>query len=108
MGPLDDARYVIDRSAMFFKDTLLSKFMPEIIAKYIRKKSVKLVMYHRIPSVLCQRKKDAQIFQKNWNEHVSPGIATYVKNDEGKRLIKTAMESGLTCQTVIHENDVYI
>lgn len=37
MGPLDDARYVIDRSAMFFKDTLLSKFMPEIIAKYIRK-----------------------------------------------------------------------
>ena len=108
MGPLDDARYVIDRSAMFFEDTLLSKFMPEVIAKYIRKKSVKLVMYHRIPTALCQRKKDAKIFQVNWNEHVSPGIATYVKNDEGKRLIKTAMESGLTCQTVIHENDVYI
>lgn len=108
MGPLDDARYVIDRSAMFFTERLLSQFMPEVIANFLRKKSVKLVMYHRIPTAFCQRKKDAEIFQENWNKHVSPGIATYVKNDEGKRLITSAMQSGLTCQTVIHENDVYI
>ena len=108
MGPLDESRYVIDRSAQFFTDRFLSNFMPEIIAKFIRKKSVKLVMYHRIPTALCKSKKDALVFQANWNKHVSPGIATYVKNDEGKKLIAAAQHSGLTAQTTIHENDVYI
>ena len=78
-GPLDDARYLISRSARFFDDTFLSKLLPEVLAKYVRKERREVVMFYQFTShlVFSKHKDDAARFEKYWNALVSPGEVLY-------------------------------
>ena len=107
-GPIDDARYVISRAARFFDETFLSRLLPEVLAKYVRKERKEVVMFYRVPSCLAGKKSHAAWFQKHWNKLVSPGEALYVHSKEGKEAVAFAKASGLVNQTVQHLKDVYL
>ena len=107
-GPIDDARYIISRSARFFDETFLSRLLPEVIAKYVRKERKEVVMFYRVPSCLAGKKTHAKWFEKHWNKHVSPGEAIYVHSNEGKQAMAFARTNGLVSQTVQHVKDVYL
>ena len=107
-GPIDDARYVISRAARFFDETFLSRLLPEVLAKYVRKERKEVVMFYRVPSCLAGKKSHAAWFQKHWNKLVSPGEALYVHSKEGKEAVAFAKASGLVNQTVQHVKDVYL
>jgi len=107
-GPIDDARYIISRSARFFDETFLSRLLPEVIAKYVRKERKEVVMFYRVPSCLAGKKTHAKWFENQWNKHVSPGEAIYVHSKEGKQAMSYARTSGLVSQTVQHVKDVYL
>ena len=107
-GGLEDARYIIGRSSVFFDDTFLSKLLPEVLAKYLRKGRKELVMYHRVPSCLAGKKKHAKWFEDQWNAHVSPGRAVYVHSNEGKQLLQQARDGNLAPHHSLHLKDVYL
>jgi len=107
-GGLEDARYIIGRSSVFFDETMLSKFLPEMLAKYVRKRRQSLVMFHRVPSCLADKKKNAALFQAHWNKNVSPGEAVYVHSKDGKYLLEQAREHGLVSDQKMHLKDVYV
>ena len=107
-GPIDDARYVISRAARFFDETFLSRLLPEVLAKYVRKERKEVVMFYRVPSCLAGKKAHATWFQKHWNKLVSPGEVLYVHSEDGKQAMAFAKSSGLVNQTVQHLKDVYL
>ena len=107
-GPIDGARYVISRAARFFDETFLSRLLPEVLAKYVRKERKEVVMFYRVPSCLAGKKSHASWFQKHWNKLVSPGEALYVHSQEGKRAMAFAKANGLVNQTVQHLKNVYL
>ncbi len=107
-GGLDDARYVIGRSARFFDETFFSRLLPEVLAKYVRKERREVVMFHRVPSCLAGKKQHAKWFEAHWNRLVSPGEVMYAHSDEGKRAISFARSSGLISAPIKRLKDVYI
>ena len=107
-GPIDDARYIISRSARFFDDTFLSRLLPEVLAKYVRKERKQVVMFYRVPSCLAGKKTHAAWFQNQWNKLVSPGQALYAHSKEGKEAMAFAKSMGLASNTVQHVKDVYL
>ena len=107
-GNLDGARYVIPRSARFFDETFLSKLLPEVLAKYLRRERQDLVMFHKVPSCLANRKVEAEWFEHRWNELVSPGEVFYAHSESGKEMIKMAKENQLVYKGNQHLKDVFI
>lgn len=107
LGPLNKPRYVIARSSRFFDETWLSKLMPEVLAVYLRKQRVSVMMYHTVPSCLASSKERAEVFQRHWNHFVSPGAVTYVRSGDGKRLVEHAQLQGLVPRIGLHQKSVY-
>ena len=107
LGPLDKPRYVVARSSRFFDATWLSKLMPEVLAIYLRKQRVSVMMYHAVPSCLANTKERAAVFQKYWNRHVSPGEVTYTRSANGKQLVEHAQMNGLVPEFGLHQKSVY-
>ena len=107
LGPLNKPRYIIARSSKFFDDTWLSKLMPEVLAVYLRKERVSLMMYHAVPSCLASSKERAAVYQRYWNKYVSPGEITYVRNANGRQLVERAQLNGMFPQFTLHQKMVY-
>ncbi len=107
-GPIDDARYVVSRSARFFDETFLSRLLPEVLAKYMRRERKAVVMFYRVPSCLAGRKEDAKRFEKYWNALVSPGEVVYAHSKPGKEAMDYARKNGMVSQTFQHVKDVYL
>ena len=57
MGPLDNPRYVIPREVKIITDNWLSKMLPEVLAKYVRSRKDKLVMFHSVPGCYARTKR---------------------------------------------------
>lgn len=107
LGPLDKPRYIVARSSRFFDETWLSKLMPEVVAVYLRKQRVSVMMYHAVPSCLANTKERAAVYQRYWNQHVSPGEVTYVRSANGKQLVEHAHLYGLVPEFGLHQKSVY-
>jgi hypothetical protein len=107
LGPLDKPRYVVERSSQFFDDTWLSKLMPEVLAVYLRKQRVSVMMYHAVPACLASSKERAAVYQRHWNHYVSPGEVTYVRSGSGKKLVESAQLQGLEPRIGLHQKSVY-
>ena len=108
LGSLEKARYVVTRSSQFMQETWVSKLMPEVIAKYLRKEVSVVQMYHKVPSKLASSKERAEVFLKHWFHHVSPGHLTYMRNDEGKELMNDILQKRLGPQVGMHQKNVYL
>ena len=108
MGPLDNPRYVIPREVKIITDNWLSKMLPEVLAKYVRSRKDKLAMFHSVPKVLCKNKEDAAVFQRHWNERVSPGAVTYGRSKSGKQMVSAIKERGLVPRSSINQKNVFL
>lgn len=108
IGPLNHPRYVIPRSVDYQEDTLLSRFLPEVVGKYFRKLRREMVMLHAVPSELAKHKDLVQIFQKHWNHWVSPGEALYAHRGPGVELIEQCTRSQQIPKNRVREKHVFL
>ena len=65
------------------------------------------MMYHAVPSCLANTKERAAVYQRYWNQHVSPGEVTYVRSANGKQLVEHAHLYGLVPEFGLHQKSVY-
>ena len=107
-GPLDRPRYVIPRYADEIRDTWLSGVLPEILARYFRKRRRRMATLHAIPSALAKKKDLAALYGRHWNRHVSPGEPLYAHRGEGQRLLDEARRDGCVPQSRIHDKEVFL
>lgn len=108
LGPMDKPRYVISRSSKFITDTWLSKIMPEVIAKFFRPVKERLVMYHTVPKVLAASAEKAEVFQRYWNEFVSPSELFYARSKEGKMRVEIIKSSTLAPKNSLHRKEIFL
>ena len=108
LGPMDKPRYVISRSSKFITDTWLSKIMPEVIAKFFRPVKERLVMYHTVPKVLAASAEKAEVFQRYWNEFVSPSELFYARSKEGKMRVEIIKSSTMVPKNSLHRKEIFL
>lgn len=108
LGPMEKPRYVISRSSKYITDTWLSKIMPEVIAKFFRPVKDKLVMYHTVPKTLAASAEKAEIFQRYWNQFVSPSELFYARSKEGKMRVDIIKSSTLIPQNSLHRKEIFL
>ncbi len=108
LGPLERPRYVVPRYTDEVTDTWLSRILPEILARYVRKRRRRFAMLHAVPSPLAKKKALAMIFGRHWNEYVSPGTPLYAHGTEGRELLERARHQGLVPQSTIHRKEVFL
>ena len=108
LGPMEKPRYVISRSSKFITDTWLTKIMPEVIAKFFRPVQDRLVMYHTVPKVLAASLEKAEVFQRYWNEFVSPSELFYARSKEGKIRVDILKSSTMVPQNSLHRKEIFL
>lgn len=107
-GPLQGTRYVIPRHVHQIKDTWISKLLPDLLGRYFRKQNQELVMLHSVPAELARNKRLVEIFQKYWNQYVSPGEALFAYRGEGAQLLEHASHAGLIPHSKIHMKETFL
>ena len=108
LGPLHRPRYVIPRYVDHLKATWLSSFLPEIIGKYFRQRERLRVMLHAVPTILAKNRDTVLVYQKYWNELVSPGDAVYAHRGEGELLVEEAKAHQQTPSHQIREKEIFL
>lgn len=108
LGPLHRPRYLIPRSVDLLKDTWLSRILPGFIGQHFRRRERQLVMWHAVPSDLAKNKELADLYQRHWNIHVSPGEVLYAHHGEGERTVTEARRIGLAPSGRIHSKEVFL
>ena len=93
---------------MHMTDNWLSKIMPEVIAKFLRRAERKIQMYHKIPSIVANTKERAEIFQRHWNYYIGKSEIMYCRNDEGKQYVEEIRKKKMGPRNSIHRKEVYL
>ena len=80
LGPYQNNKYIIERQQISVELTGLS------LAQILGKKMVPFdtIACHPVPFSCSRKKADVQIFQKFWNQYVSPGRTYYTRQGSGK------------------------
>lgn len=107
LGPLRRPRYVIPRHVDMVKDNWLSRLLPGILGRYFEKRRRMLVMWHAVPGAFAGHKDTVAVFQRHWNEHVSPGEAVYAHRGKGEEIVEAARRQGLTPRGAVHTKDIF-
>ena len=107
MGPLVSPRYVIPRSVDLPSQSLLQRWLPEVIVRFLARRGRKVVMLHSVPDVLATKRSVVDVFQKHWNRLVSPGEAVYARNEKGQLLMKEAFEQGQLSDAQVHAKEIF-
>lgn len=114
------ARYIIERAVDHqfnhspFTDSWINYVLPGFASALLVKATTstrrrrELVKVHALPRALARNKERALIFQKHWNEHVSPGEIRYYQHDETKEFLEEARKEGMLPDEVVHQKDVFI
>jgi len=108
LGPLDEPRYIVPRKADFIDDTWVSRLLPEVLAKYFRRRRRELVMWHAVPTPLARNRDLAAVYARYWNLHVSPGPLLFVQRGSGREVLQRALRNGLTPTGQIHDKTVFL
>jgi hypothetical protein len=119
-GPIEDARYLIERGVDFeyeesrFQGTWVEHRLPNFLSGFIILKTMKtkrrfeVVRVHAVPKILATKKETALIFEKYWNKLVSPGKVLYRQNNQTQVLMDKATEDGLIINDAVHEKEVFM
>jgi len=107
LGPLDRPRYVIPRVVTRWENTWFSNLLPTVIGKYFQKNSSELEMLHAVPSMLAKKKADVLVFQKHWNQLVSPGEAAFAHRGEGLKMLEEALAESQN-NSIVHEKEIFL
>jgi hypothetical protein len=57
---------------------------------------------------LASKKELALIFQKNWNDLVSPGEVLYRQNNQAEEVMREATEEGWIVNDSVYEKEVFM
>ncbi|MFI4875821.1 MAG: DEAD/DEAH box helicase [Blastopirellula sp. JB062] len=107
LGPLNRPRYVVPRKLRFSRPTFWSKLLPQFLGQYFEEHNDEMVMLHAVPSALANKKENAEIYEKYWNQYVSPGQATFSLRGAGEEMRIEAEKAGLTPRGSYHEKEVF-
>jgi hypothetical protein len=107
LGPLRRPRYIIPRHIEEMTATWVSQLLPSVLGRYFRKRTRRLAMWHSVPSALAGHKETARIYEKHWNEHVSPGEAIYAHRGEGEQIAVRARREGRVPAFPVHTKDIF-
>jgi hypothetical protein len=107
LGPLDQPRYVISRQVTEREHTLVSRLLPSVLSRYFQRTRRRMAMLHAVPSALARNRALAGIFERHWNEHVSPGRVMYAHRGEGEAAVERARAEGLTPGGSWHGTEVF-
>jgi hypothetical protein len=108
MGPLVKPRYVIPRFVDIAKHNVLSKLLPQFVGKFFIRYERTMAMLHSVPDILDDHKDTVAVFQKHWNEYVSPGEAMYAHRDDSRELIQHAKLNAQVPRTAIRTKEVFL
>jgi len=108
LGPLVRPRYVIPRYVADVTETWVSRLLPNALARYFRRRTKRVAMWHAVPAPLAKKKELAAVYQYHWNRHVSPGEAVYAHRGEGEEIVERARREGLMPLGAVHEKEVML
>ncbi|MEZ6122716.1 MAG: DEAD/DEAH box helicase family protein [Planctomycetaceae bacterium] len=95
MSPLQKPRYIIPRAVDVPVQQKITGWLPRAMGRWFESRDRTLVMYHAIPASLAKNKATVDVFQRHWNERVSPGDAVYTQQGEGRSVLEQAQKTGL-------------
>ena len=111
LGPLDRPRYIIPREVAERVDTWVSKLLPEVVGKYFQQTRFRLAMMHAVPDACAKNKSEVAVFQKHWNQFVSPGEAVFALRGEGEEMLDDAKNTQSyepQDEPIVHEKDIFV
>jgi superfamily II DNA or RNA helicase len=87
LGPLADARYLIERDSGSIRNPLYrSLWLGVRTAVGITDNQA----YHRVPDVLASRKERAEVLARYWRQYVGGGRLIYTRHAEGRQILLEA------------------
>ena len=107
-APLHKPRYVIPRSFDRIQITWLSRLLPGVVGRYFQRRQSVLAMWHAVPTALAKNRELVAIFERHWQQHVSPGEAKYAYTGDGADVVKQARHQGLTPHGSVHVKEVFL
>ncbi len=88
LGPLGDARYLIERDSASLRGLIYRPLWAAVRA--LLGLSEDLRAYHRVPEVLATRKERAEALARHWRHYVGGGRLIYTRTEEGRRILLQA------------------
>ena len=88
LGPLGDARYLIERDSSTLRN-LIYRPLWLLVRKAFRLEE-DLKAYHRVPDVLASRRERAESLAHHWQKYVGGGRLIYTRTAEGRRILLQA------------------
>ncbi|MEW4563625.1 DEAD/DEAH box helicase family protein [Bremerella sp. JC770] len=107
LGPLNRPRYIIPRKLKFVRTNWLSRILPKMLGQYFEKSEDKTVMVHAVPNVLAKNKETVEVYERYWNEYVSPGFPVFALRGEGEDLMREALKKGMSPEGDFHEKEIF-
>ena len=81
--------------------------LPEIVGRSFRKRKTRIAMLHALPASLARNKELAQVFERHWNEHVSPGEVVYALQGRGEAMVAEARAEGRAPESTSRRHEVF-
>lgn len=88
MGPLGDARYLVERDAASLRN-LLYRPLWSFVRRVLRL-GEDLRAYHRVPDALASRRERAEALERYWKRYVGGGRLIYTRAPEGRKILLEA------------------
>lgn len=107
LGPLHRPRYVIPRKSRFAKSNWFTRRLPEFLKAYFEPSQLRTVMLHAVPTELARNRDLVAIYEKYWNQLVSPGQAAYALRTETEEEIAAMAREGLTPGGSFHAKEIF-
>ncbi|PQO31311.1 DEAD/DEAH box helicase [Blastopirellula marina] len=107
LGPLNRPRYIIPRKLKFVRTNWLSRMLPKMLGQYLEKSEDKTVMVHAVPNALAKNKETVEVYERYWNEYVSPGFPVFALRGEGEDLMREALKKGMSPEGDFHEKEIF-
>jgi superfamily II DNA or RNA helicase len=92
LGPLGDARYLIERDSTSLRNPAYRASWA-LVRKALRLDE-DLKAYHRVPDALASRRELAEALAEHWQRYVGGGRLVYTRNPEGQRILLAARADG--------------
>ncbi|MFN3149385.1 DEAD/DEAH box helicase [Bremerella sp.] len=107
LGPLNRPRYIIPRKLKFVRTNWLSRMLPKMLGQYFEKSEDKTVMVHAVPNALAKNKETVEVYERYWNQYVSPGFPVFALRGEGEDLMREALKKGMSPEGDFHEKEIF-
>ncbi len=107
LGPLNRPRYIIPRKLKFVRTNWISRMLPKMFGQYFEKSHDKTVMVHAVPNALAKNKETVEVYERFWNQFVSPGFPVFALRGEGEDLMREALKKGMSPEGDFHEKEIF-